>query len=521
MFVHLRAETVKICDKMKNILAFVCVFCMFVSNAQTIDDILKASYQDYEGTARFAAMGGAFGALGGDISSIGVNPAGLAVFRKSHISFTSSLNHIYSNSDVAGIQTGDSRLRAGISSVGAVLNLDLESSFKWNFGITYLKKTNFNRRTSVKNVLNEKSIIDYFSDKANSDREFYAPDYLDSYSAFYDYNPLDWDVVMAYGTYLIDWNGDEDGYRGVLNHGDRVHQQINSLLSGSSGEVTFEVGMNHNDKFFAGILLGITTLNYNRNVIYREYAHENNTSDFDRLVYNTDLTVKGTGINCKIGIIYKPVHALRFGLSLHSPDYFRRPYSIAEEEDYPQVMDNLYSASMEAQYKSDMTPFTDGPGEAYYLFFERMTTPYKAVGSLAFIIGKLGLVSMDCEYADYSRIKLKGNGLTDQFNSNIGEYFKNTVNMRFGAEVWIKNIALRAGYMHNQSPDKDYDLSRKTCSAGLGWKYRQFSVDLAYIQTNTTDYYTHYTGADRITERLTGRRFALTLGWTLNPSFYE
>jgi hypothetical protein len=502
---------------MKKVFVFLFILGMFVSNAQTIDDILKVSYQDYEGTARFAAMGGAFGALGGDISSIGVNPAGVAVFRKTHVSFTSSLNHIYDNSLAGGMQSADSRLRAGISSSGVVCVVENQSKTKWTFGLTYLKKTNFNRRTTVKETLNENSIIDCFADKANSDHDFYAPEYLNSSYAFSEYNPLDWDVVMAYGTYLIDWNADKNNYLGALNDGDRVYQQLNALTTGSSRETTAEIGMNWNDKFFAGILFGITKLNYQRDVIYQEYAHENNTSDFDRLAYNTLLKIRGSGINCKIGIIYKPVQPLRFGLSFHSPDYFISPYRVKEEDDdYPLAMDNLYSASMEVQYLSNTTPLYDGPGEEYYLFLEKLTTPYKAVGSIAYIIGKHGLVSMDCEYVDYSRIKLHGSAPASQFNSGIKKYFKNTVNMRFGAEMWVKNLALRAGYAFNQSPDKEYDLSRQTYSAGLGWKFKAFNLDFAYVQTNTTDYYTHYDGANRITENLANRRFSLTLGWTIN-----
>jgi hypothetical protein len=500
---------------MKKFLVFMFVFCVFGLNAQTIDDILKVSYQDYEGTARFASMGGAFGALGGDISSISVNPAGLAVFRKPHVSFTSSLNHIYNNSGIDGVNTASSHVRPGISSFGAVFIIEnpYQAKTGWNFGVTYLKKTNFNRRTAVNNSLNANSIIDYFADKANEDTDFFAPDYLNSYNAFYNYSPLDWDAVMAYGTYLIDWNG--DSYSEALNEGDRVYRQINSLTKGSSGEITFNIGMNHKDKFFAGILLGMTTLNYDREVVYREYAHENNTSDFDRLTYNTHLKIRGVGINCKIGIIYKPVQPVRFGLSFHAPDYFMSPYKKVDDSDY-HAMDNLYFAALEVQYKTDNLLLKDGPGEEYYLFLERIKTPYKATGSVAFIIGKTGLVSMDCEYVDYSRIKLKGSDPANIFNDDIKQYFKNTVNLRFGAEIWIKNLALRAGYRHNQTPDKDYDLSRQTYSAGLGWRFGQFNIDMAYIQTNNTDYYTHYAGADRITENLKNRRLSLTLGWTFD-----
>jgi hypothetical protein len=501
---------------MKRFFTFWFILCAFGLNGQTIDDILRVSYQDYEGTARFASMGGAFGALGGDISSISINPAGLAVFRKPYVSLTTSLNHIYNNADVAGIRTGDSRVRPGISSFGIALVLEDQTPLKWNVGIAYMKKTNFNRRTSVKNVLNANSIIDCFTDKANGDMDFFSPDGLLSPDAFYDYNPLNWDVVMAYGTHLFDL--DENGYySSVLHPDDHVYQEINSLSKGSSGELVFDLGMSFNDKIYAGLLLGMTTLNYRREMIYSEYAYENNTSDFDRLRYNTNMKFSGFGLNCKLGIIYKPVHALRFGLAFHSPDYLRYPYRSVEDDDYPVVMDNLYSASLETNYKDDETTYRDGPGEEYYLFIERIKTPYKAVGSFAFVIGKLGLVSVDCEYADYSHIKLKGTAPTDYFNSDIKQYFKNTVNWRFGTEVWIKNIALRAGYMQNQSPDKNYDLSRKTYSVGLGYKLsKHCNLDFACIQTNTADYYTPYTGANTIVENLKNRRFSLTFGWAFD-----
>jgi hypothetical protein len=197
------------------------------------------------------------------------------------------------------------------------------------------------------------------------------------------------------------------------------------------------------------------------------------------------------------------------------------PYKNIENENYMRVMDNLYSASLEARYKND-SPYLDGPGEDYYLFFNRIKTPYKAVGSFAFVIGNMGLVSMDCEYVDYSRIKLKGSEPTDWFNTEIKKYFKSTVNLRFGAELWVKNLALRIGYMQNQSPDKDYDMSRKTYSAGFGYKLsRRFNIDFAYVQTNTTDHYTHYENANKIIENLKNRRLSITLGWILDySSFY-
>jgi len=43
---------------------------------------------DLYGTARGLAMGGAFGALGGDQTGVAINPAGIAVYRSSEVAGT-------------------------------------------------------------------------------------------------------------------------------------------------------------------------------------------------------------------------------------------------------------------------------------------------------------------------------------------------------------------------------------------------------------------------------------------------
>ena len=56
--------------------------------AQTAYDAYQISRYDLRGTARFMSMGGAFGALGGDLSVLGQNPGGIGVYRKSDIGIT-------------------------------------------------------------------------------------------------------------------------------------------------------------------------------------------------------------------------------------------------------------------------------------------------------------------------------------------------------------------------------------------------------------------------------------------------
>ena len=52
--------------------------------AQGFYDALRYSTDEIQGTARFRGMSGAFGALGGDMSAVSLNPAGSAVFTRGH-----------------------------------------------------------------------------------------------------------------------------------------------------------------------------------------------------------------------------------------------------------------------------------------------------------------------------------------------------------------------------------------------------------------------------------------------------
>ena len=47
--------------------------------AQSLEDAYRFGTTDYTGTARTMALGGAMGAIGCDLGSIGINPAGSAV----------------------------------------------------------------------------------------------------------------------------------------------------------------------------------------------------------------------------------------------------------------------------------------------------------------------------------------------------------------------------------------------------------------------------------------------------------
>ena len=72
------------------------------ANAQSALDAYQFNQADLKGTARFMSMGGAFGALGGDMTTLSQNPGGLGIYRSSEIGVTVNfdIQNYTTNSDI-------------------------------------------------------------------------------------------------------------------------------------------------------------------------------------------------------------------------------------------------------------------------------------------------------------------------------------------------------------------------------------------------------------------------------------
>jgi hypothetical protein len=106
--------------------------------SQNIFDALRYSNDKVEGSARFSAMSGAFGALGGELSAVSINPAGSAIFSKGVASFTISnyktsndsniVNNTLNNAMGSNI---DTKSNFNLSQLGGVLVFNNMTKSKW------------------------------------------------------------------------------------------------------------------------------------------------------------------------------------------------------------------------------------------------------------------------------------------------------------------------------------------------------------------------------------------------------
>lgn len=486
--------------------------------AQTASDALRYSQTFNGGTARFVSMGGAFGALGADFTSLSINPAGLGVYKSSEFTITPSFKRRSIGSTFNGTESTDSKNRFYLDNMGVVLSFTpLQSEEKGilnvNIGFGYTRTNDFHSNAFAKGNNNTTSIMRDYAIRAN---KYYCDNLTDAD----DYNPYSesgapWDVIMAWNTFQIDTiantNGEE--YHAALNPGEGVTQKNITNTKGGSGEYDFSFAMNISNKLYIGATMGITDFSYTFNATYMEDAFESNTilNNGNRFYYSDYCQfyeVTGTGYNFKIGGIYTPTPSVRIGLGIHTPTFYS--------------FDEKYSYIMKSNFDINgiETNFTSKSPLGQYEY--HLETPFKFIGSFAYVFKNAGLISLDVEHIDYSTMKFRDGGDGYNFtkeNVDIEDAYKSVINLRIGGEFKINDFAVRAGYAFYPSPYRkefpNKDAHTSQISVGGGYRSGNFSLDMAYLHTMRTEKYKFYDmdNLSPVETKLNDGKFLVTLGF--------
>lgn len=158
---------------MKRTLIILVVFITALagSRAQTIDEALWYSRIFYGGSARFQAMGGAFTALGGDLSVLSQNPAGLALYRSMELSLSPQMYYNNSLAEYNDTETSDYSYKFNLNQAGFVFPLissdNVGGLAALNVGYAYNRTNNFNANTVIRGVNNNSSMADYWANQAS------------------------------------------------------------------------------------------------------------------------------------------------------------------------------------------------------------------------------------------------------------------------------------------------------------------------------------------------------------------
>ena len=437
--------------------------------AQNEIDALRYSSLLPNGTARYLGIGGAFGAVGADFSTLSTNPAGIALYKSSEFSFTPLIFNGNTSSNYLGSSNSDNKFNINLGNLGLVFaskthNSDNNGFKNFQFGFGINNTANFNNRVFIQGYNSKTSLMTDWTNVANA--EHANPD-----------NLAQFDTQLAYQTYLINpVSTDNTKYTSPLYNGNML-QKYTANTYGSSNEAVVSGGANYNDKLYIGATIGIPYFNYEQKSNYSETDINNlNSSVYDFNLYD-HLNESGVGINIKFGLIYRVTDWLRLGAAVHSPSF----YQVDRSETRDMTSDLYNGSSYEWPWKGN---------ENYNL-----QTPAHYIGSAAIVIGKYGLVDVDYEYVDFSTMKLR-NG--DQYdftleNQTIKSIYTGQHNIRIGGELKLNPFMLRAGFDFSTSPFANTNYQEtKSISAGLGYRDTNYFVDFGFMHTFFNDEYYLY-----------------------------
>jgi long-subunit fatty acid transport protein len=490
----------------------------FLLSAQTDIDMIRYSQLSVTGTARFVSMSGAFGALGGDLSAMSNNPAGIGLYRKSELSLSPSIYSSKVNAGYLGNSNTEFKNNFNFGNIGMVLNFPVQrydtlngwNSF--NFAIGYNRINNYSLKTGFTGINPKSSYIDNFLDNSNAG----------SGTNYKDLDPFG--AGLAFWTFMINpiSKRDTNHYASAIPSAG-ASQVFKSITSGSTGEIPITFAGNYSDKLYLGATLGIPYINYQEDISFTENATkttiDRNKRDsvpvFKSYTLNKSLTTSGTGLNFKIGMIYRVQDWFRIGASLHSPTYYQ--------------MNDAYNSKMVSTFEKEKEHSKSSPNGS---FSYQINTPMRATGSMAFIIGKLGLISADVEYVDYSEMKISST--TDLFydvNQKVQDKYTSTTNFKLGTEWRYKEFSFRGGMAHYGSPFKNsanslpsyfpfssqaVDNSKNALSLGVGIRDRDYFIDFGYVYTSSKSLYTPYSsqnGTPESVQFISSQNFVVTTGF--------
>ncbi|MEL1254314.1 outer membrane protein transport protein [Flavobacterium sp. DGU38] len=483
-----------------------------VSNSQEISDAMRYAQDNITGTARFRAMGGAFGALGGDLSALTVNPAGSAIFSNNQIGITFSNQNIKNNSNYFGNPTSDKENSFILNQAGAVFVFkDQNPNSNWKkiaIGTTYENTGNFNNSIFSAGINQNNSIDGYFLDFADG-----IP--LGNINGF-DYRDLYYDEQQAYfgvkGKVIIPVNPldpDNTQYETNVPAAGRYYQENEIYTSGYNSKLGFNIATSYKDRIYFGANLNLHITDYRRTSSF----YESNSNDLEAtptisdVRFNNNLYTYGNGFSFQLGTIAKVTDALRLGVAYESNTWYHL---------YDEISQSLYStlqAAGQPEIYESVNPEIINVYDPYDL-----QTPGKFTFSGAYIFGKSGLISIDYSIKDYGNTKFKPTNDSGfrQLNSNMNHQLTTNSELRIGGELKIKRLSLRGGYRFEGSPYKDGrtigDLN--SYSAGLGYNFGSTKFDLAYSYTERDSNQRFFeagafTGAPNITSKLNNVTFTL------------
>ena len=501
----------------KNILILTALLAVGFSNAQNIQDVVRSSTDEPIGTARYLAMSGAFTALGGDLTSVGINPASSAVFLSGSGSVTlgildKSNDTFYGNTLARGIETDVALNQAG--GVFVFNHQDENSPWKkFTIGLNFDNTNNYDNFL-IANGTSNTSISNFFLSEAQGiPLDLLQLQGVETITDLYSFlgeteGVAAQNALLGFQGFLIDPVEDVPTNTSYVNavNGNSFDQEYTKQTSGYSGKYTLNIGAQYTDNLYFGINLNSHTIEYRERKTFQENNNaENATVDF--VLFEENLISLGSGFSAQLGAIAKIKDNVRVGISYETPTW----YEISEET---------------TQFLGTVSDLADrdvrlDPGVVNVFQTHQLKTPGKLQVGAAYIFGKKGLISFDYAVKDYSNISLEILNNKTPFqtlNSEISNNLTTAATYKLGGEYRYNNMSFRAGTRFEESPYKDKtELDDLTgFSLGFGYNFGNYTFDIGYSFAEQSNSQVVYNGIanDIATERIENN-ILFTLGFNL------
>ena len=470
-----------------------------------VGESLNYARLQFGGPARTQGIAGANVALGADFGNLSSNPAGLGLFQRSEAHFSPGVG--IGSADATGLTAGRNSFHVG--SLGGVFTkrlADDDNGSDWrggSFALGFSRVADFNSAFQYAGtVADNRSFFQYLREPGRN--AFGTAGYqtrvnniLEQYGTATRpavYTNID---GLAFGAFLSDIRSTRarpgqpatDTVFTLARTGP-LTQSETVTTAGSVSQLDFGYGGSYKDRLFVGGAIGIVSSNRRQVRAFGE-ADAGGRS----FVINDETRTSGTGFNARIGAIYRLNDVLRLGASVQTPTYLQ--------------LDDTYNTSITSTFTPPLqlrdgtqfagTSVKTPPGEYAYA----LSTPFRASGGVALTAGKQGFLTADVEYVGYGQSRLSGlpdnaNGDNNTFsaeNQGIKNAFRNTLNVRLGAEARLAVFRLRAGYARYGDPNAGSgpNRSQQFYTVGLGLRQQNFFLDVAGVYTAYRQLYSPYT----------------------------
>ena len=490
---------------MKKIGLYNCImllFCNIGLFAQGNEiDAYTLSTTELNGTARSMAMAGAFGALGGDISVLSGNPAGLGIFRSSEISGTLDFSGVSTSTNWTGIKTdmNKSGFTANNFAFTIYFPTSTEGVRSWNFGFSYNRLKNFKRSYKMISNGQDYSMADFVAWRASNAFGYGNGIRESELELNGGYDPYEnrnlsghWLPILGYESFMFDnyvgrdgeyqssFGWDTDG-TWIIDSPYKNTMMVNE--SGYMDEYNIGMGFNISNFMYLGASVSVTDIDYRYSSFYEDFFTFDSRKD-DNLYLENRLNTKGTAVSANIGVITN-LQMLRLGVAYHSPRWYS--------------MTDYYGAWAGTEINGYDDPLMENntPEDSYSEY--RFRTPDKWIFSGAVILGQSALISADYELMNYNTMLFADKNGTAESETNdfIKDDYTWMHTLKLGTEIKVTpQFAVRAGYMMQTSPMRE-DLANNNVEVLPAGTIPHFAVT-----SKPTNYFT------------------VGLGYRFNPNFY-